>query len=110
MKLAAGRADDFRDVASLTVSEQGAPRRVSLSVELAPEIDHVWAHDLASARMAYFDPSSRVQIVDTYLQIEARRPDLTDRQIEQWAHALADRLEAAGVIANCDIDVQIRPA
>ena len=111
MKLAAGRTDDFRDVANLTASEQGVPRRVSISMELAPGVDPVWARDLTSARVAYFDPSSRVQTADdVYLQIEARRLDLTDQQIEQWAHALADRLEAAGVIANCDIDVQIRPA
>jgi hypothetical protein len=64
---------------------------------------------MAAERAAYFDPSSRVRIAEsTYLQIEARRSDLTDQQIEQWAHALADRLEAAGVIAHTDIDVQIR--
>jgi hypothetical protein len=42
-----------------------------------------------------------------------RRSDpgaLVDQQIEQWAHALADRLEAAGVVAGADIDVQIRAA
>jgi hypothetical protein len=111
MKLAAGRTDDFRDVANLTASEQGAPRRVFLSMVLAPKVDHEWARDLAAARSAYFDPSSRVRIAEsTYLQIEARRSDLTDQQIEQWAHALADRLEAAEVIADSDIDVQIRPA
>jgi hypothetical protein len=111
MKLAAGRTDDLRDVANLTASEQGVPRRVFLSVELAPEVDHTWAHDLASARVAYFDPSGRVRIADgTHLQIEARRSDLTDQQIEQWAHALADRLEAAKIIADGDIDVQIHPA
>ena len=111
MKLAAGRPDDFRDVANLTASEQGVQRRVFISMELAPKVDHVWAHDLTSARVAYFDPSSRVQIADdTHLQIEARRADLTDQQIKQWAHALADRLEAAGVIANRDIDMQIHPA
>jgi hypothetical protein len=111
MKLAAGRTDDFRDVANLTASEQGVPRQVSLSVKLAPKVDHAWAHDLASARVAYFDPSCRVRIADgIYLQIEARRSDLTDQQITQWAHALADRLEAAGVVTDDDVDVQIRPA
>ena len=109
MKLAAGRTDDFRDVANLTASEQGPPRRVFLSMALAPKVDHEWARDLTAARSAYFDPSSRVRIAEsTYLQIEASRSDLTDQQIEQWAHALADRLEAAGVIAHTDIDVQIR--
>jgi hypothetical protein len=108
MKLAAGRTDDLRDVANLTSSEQGAPRRVFVSMVLALGVDHEWARDLAAARAAYFDPSSRVRIAEnTHLQIEARRSDLTDRQIEQWAHALADRLEAAGVIADTDIDVQI---
>jgi len=110
MKLAAGRTDDFRDVANLTASEQGMPRRVILSMALASRVDHEWACDLAMARAAYFDPSSRVQIVEhEHLQIEARRSDLTDQQIEQWAHALAERLEAAGVIADSDIQVQIRP-
>jgi hypothetical protein len=66
---------------------------------------------MAAERAAYFDPSSRVGIADsTHLRIEARRSDLTDLQIEQWAHALADRLQAAGVTANTDIDVQIRDA
>ena len=49
-------------------------------------------------------------VEDTHLKIEARRSDLTDRQIERWAHALADRLEAAGVVTEADIDVQIRAA
>jgi len=111
MKLAAGRTDDFRDVANLTSSEQGVPRLLFVSMVLAPGVDQEWACDLAAARASYFDPSSRVRIADTtHLQIEARRSDLTDQQIEQWAHALADRLEAAGVIAHTDIDVQIRDA
>ncbi len=111
MKLAAGRTDDFRDVANLTASEQGVPRRVSVSMVLAPEVDHEWARDLAAARAAYFDPSSRVRIAETtHLRIQARRSDLTDRQIDQWAHALADRLQAGGIIAHTDIDVQIRDA
>jgi hypothetical protein len=112
MKLAAGRTDDFRDVANLTASEHGAARRVLVSMALAPDVDSEWARDLAAARAAYFDVSSRVRIVEnTYLQIEARRSDLTDPQIEQWAHALADRLRAAGVIADtgADIDVRIQP-
>ncbi len=109
MKLAAGRTDDLRDVANLTSSEQGIPRAVSVSMALAPEVDHDWARDLAAARTAYFDPSSRVQIAEnTRLQITARRSDLTDRQIEQWAHALAGRLQAAGVIAHTDIHVQVQ--
>ena len=111
MKLAAGRTDDFRDVANLTSSEQGSLRRVSLSMVLASRVDHEWARDLTAARVAYFDQSGRVRIVEgIYLQIEARRSDLTDQQIEQWAHALADRLEAAEVIADSDIDIQIRDA
>ena len=111
MKLAAGRTDDLRDVANLTSSEQGIGRVVSVSMALAPEVDREWARDLAAERVAYFDPSGRVQIAEhTHLQIEARRSDLTDRQIEQWAHALAGRLQAAGVITGTDIDVQIRDA
>ncbi len=111
MKLAAGRTDDLRDVANLTAAEQGAPRAVMVSMMLAPEIDREWARDMAAERAAYFDASSRVRIAEnTHLKIEARRSDLTDRQIEQWAHALADRLEAAGVLAGADIDVQVRAA
>jgi hypothetical protein len=111
MKLAAGRTDDLRDVASLTSPEQGAPRRVFVSMTLAPSVEHEWARDLAAARTVYFDPSCRVRIADgRYLQVEARRSDLTDRQIEQWAHALAHRLDAAGVIADAEIDVQIKDA
>lgn len=111
MKLAAGRTDDLRDVASLTSPEQGAPRRVFVSMTLAPSVEHEWARDLAAARTVYFDPSSRVRIAEgRYLQVEARRSDLTDRQIEQWAHVLADRLDAAGVIADLEIDVQIEDA
>jgi hypothetical protein len=108
MKLAAGRTDDLRDVASLTFPEQGAPRRVFVSMVLARSVEHEWARDLAAARTVYFDPSCRMRITDgRYLQVEARRSDLTDQQIEQWAHALADRLHAAGVIADAQIDVQI---
>jgi hypothetical protein len=109
MKLAAGRTDDLRDVANLTSSEQGVPCQVLVSMVLAPEVDREWARDMTAERAAYFDASSRVRIAEnTYLKIEARRSDLTDRQIEQWAHALADRLEAAGVLAGADVDVQIR--
>ncbi len=108
MKLAAGRTDDLRDVANLTSSEQGVPRLVSVSMVLAPEVDHEWARDMAAERATYFDVSSRVRIAENkYLKIEARRSDLTDRQIEQWAHALADRLEAAGVVAGANIDVHV---
>ncbi|HZL49015.1 MAG TPA: hypothetical protein VFC30_08375 [Solirubrobacteraceae bacterium] len=111
MKLAAGRTDDLRDVAGLTSPEQGAPRRVFISMTLAPSVEHEWARDLAAACTVYFDPSSRVRITDgRYLRVEARRSDLTDRQIEQWAHALADRLDAAGVIADAEIDVRIEDA
>ncbi len=111
MKLAAGRTDDFRDVANLTSSEQGAPRLLFVSMALAPEVDQEWAREEAAERAAKFDPSSRVRIAEnTHLRIEARRSDLTDQQIEQWAHALADRFEAAGIIAHTDIDVQIRDA
>jgi hypothetical protein len=111
MKLAAGRIDDLRDVASLTSAEQGVPRLVIVWMVLAPEVDREWARDLAASRAAYFDSSSRVSIAeDARLQIEARRSDLTDPQIEQWAYALADRLHAAGVIAGTDADVRIRTA
>jgi hypothetical protein len=42
------------------------------------------------------------------MEIHAQRSGLTDGQIEQWAHALADRLRAAGVIADADVEVRIR--
>ena len=111
MKLAAGRADDLRDVANLTSSEQGAPREVLVSMTLAPDVDREWARDLAAERVAYFDPSRRVRIADNErLQVDAHRSGLTDAQIERWAHALADRLRAAGVVADTDIEVRIGPA
>ena len=105
MKLAAGRTDDLRDVANLTASERETPAGSSLDV-LAPEVDHEWARGL-TAREARLRPSIASGSPRTHLQIEARRSDLTDRQIEQWAHALAERLDAAGVIAHTDIDMQI---
>lgn len=109
MKLAAGRTDDLRDVAGLTSSEQGAPREVFVSMMLTPDVDGEWARDLAAARVAYFDPHCRIRIADDgRLQIHARRSGLTDGQIEQWAHALADRLRAAGVLTDADIEVRIR--
>lgn len=111
MKLAAGHTDDFRDVANLTSSEQGAPRQVFVSMALAPKVDHEWARDLAATRATYFDSPSRVWITENgHLQIEARRSDLTDQQIEQWAHALADRLKTAEVITDTDTDVRIQTA
>jgi hypothetical protein len=111
MKLAAGRTDDLRDVANLTSSEQGAPRKVFVAMTPAVDIDREWAHDLTAARVAYFDPSCRIEIADNgRLHINAHRSGLTDGQIEQWAHALADRLRAAGVIADADIEVLTQPA
>jgi hypothetical protein len=109
MKLAAGRTDDFRDIANLTSSEQGVPRLVFVSMALATEVDHEWAREMAAERAAYFDPSSRVRIAENaHLRIEARRSDLTDQQIEQWAQALAGRLQAAGVTAGTEFDVQVQ--
>lgn len=111
MKLAAGRTDDLRDVANLTASEQGRPRQIFVSMTLAPGVDQDWARDLAAARVSYFDSNSRVWIAkDKFLQIEATRSDLTDQQLEQWAHALADRLLAAEVVADTEIDVEISEA
>jgi hypothetical protein len=110
MKLAAGRTDDLRDVANLTSSEQGVPREVFVSMALTPDVDREWARDLAVARVAYFDPSCRIEIADDRrLEIHAHRSGLTDGQIEQWAHALADRLRAAEVVADADVEVLIRP-
>lgn len=111
MKLAAGRTDDLRDVASLTSSEQGAPREVFVSMVLTRDGDPEWARDLTAARVAYFDPRCRIQVADDRrLQIHAHRSDLTDGQIKQWAHALADRLRAAGAVTNVDIEVRTRAA
>jgi hypothetical protein len=111
MKLAAGRPDDLRDVANLTAAEHGQPRQIFVSMTLAPDADHDWARDLTAARVAYFDPDSRIWIAeDKHLQIEATRSGLTDRQLEQWARALADRLLGAEVVADTDIDVEISAA
>lgn len=110
MKLVAGRTDDLRGVANLTSSEQGVPRRVFVSMTLASEVDHEWARDMAAERAAYFDPSSRVRITDsTHLQIEARRSDLTDRQVEQWGPR-PNRSAAGGIITDSDIDAQRQTA
>jgi hypothetical protein len=110
MKLAAGRTDDLRDVANLTSSEQGTSREVFVSMALTPDVDQEWARDLTVARVAYFDSSCRIGIADDRrIEIHARRSGLTDGQIEQWAHALADRLRAAGVIGDADIDVRTQP-
>jgi hypothetical protein len=111
MKLAAGRPDDLRDVAGLTASEHGEPRRIFVSMTLSPGADADWARDLAASRVGYFDPDSRISIAEgKYLQIEATRSDLTYQQLEQWAHALADRLLGAEVLADTEIDVEISPA
>ena len=111
MKLAAGRTDDLRDVANLTFSEEGTPREVFVSMSLTPEVDREWARDLTAARVVFFDPSCRIGVADdARIEIHARRPGLTDGQIERWAHALADRLRAAGVIGDADIEVRIQSA
>jgi hypothetical protein len=108
MKLAAGRADDLRDVANLTSSDRGQPRRVFVSMALGPGVDQNWARDLAAARVAHFDPSGRAWTAENrYLQIEARRSDLTDAQIERWAHALAERLYASEVVPDAEPNVEI---
>lgn len=57
MKLAAGRVDDLRDVASMTADEHGEPRRISLDFTLAAGVDPDWAHDLAMSRVSLFDPA-----------------------------------------------------
>ncbi len=111
MKLAAGRIDDLRDVANLTSSEQGTPCEVFVSMTLTLDVDQEWARDLTAARVAYFDPDCRIRIADDrHLQVHAQRSGLTDGQIEEWAYALADRLQAAGVIADADIEVRIQSA
>ena len=111
MKLAAGRTDDLRDVANLTASEHGQPRQIVVSMMLRPGVEHEWARELAAARVAYFDSSSRVWIAKgEYLQIEATRSDLTDQQIDQWAHSLADRLRGAEVVADGEIDIELGEA
>lgn len=111
MKLAAGRPDDLRDVANLTASEHGEPRQIFVSMTLAPGADHDWARDLAAARVAYFDSGNRISIAEgKYLRIEATRSDLTDEQLKQWAHALADRLVSAEVVADSEIGIEISKA
>lgn len=107
MKLAAGRPDDFRDVASLTAADRGRPRRVLASMPLTANVDAEWARDLAAARVRLFDATCRVWTDEDHLRIEAARADLTDVQIEQWAQALADRLHGAGVLADRRVEVEI---
>lgn len=108
MKLAAGRADDLRDVASLTARDRGESLSVSASMVLAPTADEGDTRDYAASRLAYFDPSGRASIAESkYLQIEATRADLTETQIERWAHALADRLRGAGLVTDAEIDLEI---
>jgi hypothetical protein len=109
MKLAAGRPDDLRDVASMTASEKGNARRIVVRMKLAPQVDEEWARELALARAALFDPRSRVTIVSGRLDIEAVRQDLTDAQLEMWARALAERLCGSSVLADRSADVQIDP-
>jgi hypothetical protein len=109
MKLAAGRPDDLRDVASMTASERGEPRRVVVRMTLAPGVDAEWARELADARATLFDSRSRVTVDSGHLQIEAVRHDLTDPQLEMWARAVAERLHGSGVLATTSADVRVRP-
>ena len=109
MKLAAGRPDDLRDVASMTASERGEARRIVARMTLASEVDEEWARELAVARATLFDPRCRVTVESGRLQIEALRSDLTDQQLEMWAHALAERLRGSDVLADASADVRIRP-
>lgn len=107
MKLAAGRPDDFVDVANLTAQEHGDRRRAFASMPLAPDVDEDWARDLAIARVTHFDPAGRAWTTDGWLKIEAARADLTDAQITRWAHALAERLYGAGVLADTEVHIEI---
>ena len=99
MKLAAGRPDDLRDVASMTASERGELRRIVVRMTLAPGVDEEWARELAVARATLFDPRCRVTIDSVQIQIEAVRRDLTDQQLERWARAVAERLYGSDVLA-----------
>jgi hypothetical protein len=108
MKLAAGREDDLRDVANLTARDQGKLVSVFVSMELGPNVDGEDAREYAAGRLAYFDPAGRARITeDRHLQIEARRGDLTEPQIERWAQALADRLHGGEFTTDAEIDVEI---
>jgi hypothetical protein len=107
MKLAAGRPNDFVDVANLTAQEHGTQRHVFASMALAPSVDEDWARDLALARVAHFDPAGRAWTTDGWLRVEASRADLTDAQITRWAQALAERLHGAGVLADTQVHIEI---
>jgi hypothetical protein len=107
MKLAAGRPDDLRDVASLTAAEGGRPRRICASMKLGAEVDEAWATDLAAARVSLFDPAGRVWADSGWLKLDAGRPDLTDEQLRLWARALAGRLHGAGVLADPEVRVEL---
>lgn len=107
MKLAAGRPDDLRDVASMTASERGEPRRISVSMKLAASVDEEWARELAQGRAVLFDPRSRVWTDSGRLKVEGIRSDLTGQQLELWAQALAERLYGSDVLAHPSADVWI---
>lgn len=107
MKLAAGRPDDFRDVASLTAPDRERPRRVLAAMKLDRDVDPELARDLANERVLLFDPAGRVWMDDDLLRIEATRAGLSPGQIERWAHALAERLHAIGMLADAEINVEI---
>ncbi len=107
MKLAAGRPHDLQDVANMTAGEKGRPRQISLTMKLLPDVDRAWARELASARVTLFDPRSHLWLEEGYLKVEARRSDLTDGQLHQWAQALAERLYGSGLVTDRATDIEI---
>jgi hypothetical protein len=107
MKLAAGRPNDLIDVANMTASERGAPRRIAVTMTLADGAEPEWARELATERVSLFDPRGRVSLEGGRLRIVASRSDLTDSQLRQWARALGERLHGAGLLADTAIDVVV---
>jgi hypothetical protein len=107
MKLAAGRPDDLRDVASMTASERGETRRIRVTMQLTTGVDEAWAIELTRARVTLFDPQSRVWMEGGRLEIDAGRADLTDQQLRMWARALAERLYGSAILAGRTVEIDI---
>jgi hypothetical protein len=79
-------------------------------MKLATAVDEEWARELTAARVTLFDPHARVWIEDGRLEVQARRSDLTDRQLRMWADALAERLYGGAILSEPATEVDISNA
>lgn len=112
MKLAAGRAHDLIDVATLSFGgadqPAGRPSRLLAELALADGVDPDWALDLARSRVGHFDPGAKLRVQRGRLTLDATRGDLTDDQLKRWAQALGERLHGAGVLSSARVEVEIQ--